>query len=932
MKANYTLTAALLLAGASATVMFAGGNTAVLAEAAQTFEVSSTPENGATVKQFNEITIKINSQMGEFMVLTEDAKLSDVTVTKEGGSAVAATGFGEPGMDDSTFELLYPIEFPTQTEAGKYTISLPEGLFVESVYDNQKDAFVPAENGKVNAATTISITVDPNAKNPIDNFTLSPASGSVVGSLNGMYILFPEIDNMSMPYNSSEDVEMTLSNGTVTYNASAMVDWDWYEGGKKMNFSFTDDNYEDAVLTPGKWTLNAPAGAFEYEGTKSEAFTAEYTIVSPSETTFTTWNTFPANNAELKNLSSVRLMYKMNDLEASLNVDSNLLEKITLTRDGKKMWVDFELGDPEMIMNDAVVMIPLSFDNQNMPGEFELTIPEGFLYQTKYNETTQEFGVFDGYQQSAEQVLKFTIATDAEGLFDDYSLSPETENGVVTSLSDMTLTFNSIPSYIKANVIAFEDITLTQGSTVYTGIVKESNSASNLAYDITFVDSNDQVVTPGSGKWTLEIPSLYFSLDSDRSGEIKREYEVVPIKLTPASGSTLSEITYFEVSFPGAKNVEFVGAEYMITLTAGQSSGIPSFDVAKVDGATDPTFRLTPPEGFAEPALGTVNFNIEEGAFLIDGEAGATVGNSPRVHATYIYDRPVSQTYTPEPNNAEVLCQSWGYTVGFAFDETVSPRFTDMQTFNGIEVKFDDTVLTIGTENQAYAGKADCAYSVMENILTFMVINQEYHKEGKITVKLNADAYTLSGNPGFDVEHSWNVVMPKTIEFTLTPAGSEDKNKPAEVTTFNNLMLTFDNASKAEVFQPTGISLKKDDYSLFMTASIEPVADSEKPEFKLIFTPEEGKQFSNGNYELEIRYDTFTLDGIYTWPANYTNIVRYFKFEDDSAVNEIEAGEAENVTVVTPDGKVVLHNAPASQLKSLDNGIYIVNGKKIVIR
>lgn len=370
----------------------------------------------------------------------------------------------------------------------------------------------------------------------------------------------------------------------------------------------------------------------------------------------------------------------------------------------------------------------------------------------------------------------------------------------------------------------------------------------------------------------------------------------------------------------------------MITLTAGQSSGIPSFDVAKVDGATDPTFRLTPPEGFAEPTLGTVNFNIEEGAFLIDGEAGATEGNSPRVHATYIYDRPVSQTYTPEPNNAEVLCQSWGYTVGFAFDETVSPRFTDTQTFSGIEVKFDDKVLTIGSENQAYAGKADCAYSVMENILTFMVINQEYHKEGKITVKLNADAYTLSGNPGFDVEHSWNVVMPKTIEFTLTPAGSEDVNAPAEVNTFNNIKLTFDNATKAEVFQPTGISLKKDDYSLFMTASIEPVADSEKPEFKLIFTPEEGKQFTNGNYELEIRYDTFTLDGIYTWPANYTNIVRYFKFNDDSAVNEIEAGEAESVTVVTPDGKVVLHNAPASQLNGLDNGIYIVNGKKVVIR
>lgn len=932
MKANYALTAALLLAGASAGVMIAGGNTSMLAEATNTFEVSSTPDNGASVKQFNEITIKINSLYGSFMTMADETKLAQTTVTKTGETAVSATGFGEGSYDESTFEMLYPIQFPTQTEAGEYTVSLPEGLFVESTYDESKDAFVPAENGKVSAASTITITVDPNAKNPIDNFTLSPANGAAVGSLEGMYILFPDLSNMSAPYSSSDEVQMTLSNGTVTYTARATADWNWYEGGKKMNFAFTDSNEEDAVLTPGKWTLNAPAGAFEYEGTKSEAFTAEYTIVAPSETKFSTWDTFPANNAKLKNLSSVRLMYMMRDPEATLNVNQNLLKNISLTRDGKNMGADFELGEPEMIMNDAVVMIPLSFDNQNMPGEFELTIPEGFLYQTKYNETTQEFGVFDGYQQSAELVLKFTIATDAEGLFDDYSLAPETETGVVTSLSDMTLTFNSIPSFIKANVIAFEEITLTQGETVYTGIVKESNESYDLAYDITFVDSNDQVVTPGAGKWTLEIPSLYFSLDSDHSGEIKREYEVVPIVLTHASGSTLSEITYFEIAFPGADNVEFVGSDYMITLKAGQASGIPSFNVAKVEGASDPTFRLTPPEDFAEPTLGSLSFNIEEGAFLINGAAGATEGNSPHVQATYIYDRPVSETYTPEPNNAEVLCQSWGYTVGFAFDSSVSPRIKNYQTFEGIEVTFDDKQLTIGTENQAYAGNADCAYSIMKNILTFMVINQEYHKEGKITVKLNADAYTLSGNPGFAVEHSWNVVMPKEIEYTLTPAGSEDSLNPQEVQNFNNVELVFTNSTESKVFQPSGISLRKNDYSLFMTANIEAVENAEKPTYKLTFTPEDGKSFTNGNYELQIRYDTFTLDGVYTWPSNYQSITRYFKLNDNSAVNEIETEEATNVTVVTPDGKVVLDNAPASQLKSLENGIYIVNGKKVVIR
>lgn len=108
--------------------MIAGGNTSMLAEATNTFEVSSTPDNGASVKQFNEITIKINSLYGSFMTMADETKLAQTTVTKTGETAVSATGFGEGSYDESTFEMLYPIQFPTQTEAGEYTVSLPEAF------------------------------------------------------------------------------------------------------------------------------------------------------------------------------------------------------------------------------------------------------------------------------------------------------------------------------------------------------------------------------------------------------------------------------------------------------------------------------------------------------------------------------------------------------------------------------------------------------------------------------------------------------------------------------------------------------------------------------------------------------------------------------------------------------------------------------------
>lgn len=71
--------------------------------------------------------------------------------------------------------------------------------------------------------------------------------------------------------------------------------------------------------------------------------------------------------------------------------------------------------------------------------------------------------------------------------------------------------------------------------------------------------------------------------------------------------------------------------------------------------------------------------------------------------------------------------------------------------------------------------------------------------------------------------------------------------------------------------------------------------------------------------------------------GEYVNVVgskNVYKVAPDTlaAIESIEEGATDHVTVVGIDGRVIIEKAPASVIESLDKGIYIVNGKKIIIK
>ena len=170
----YAFAAGTVLLGASAT---AAVYSAQESKAAETTQIAGfVPATGSEVKSISTVTVRF--EVGEIMYNSDESKVAEITLTKQGSSeSVSATSFGEPtmSMDEMYFE--YPVNFATPvTEAGTYTLSIPEGVFFETEYDSSKDAFVKKEGGIVNAAATATYVVNPAADvtNSFSKYLLTP--------------------------------------------------------------------------------------------------------------------------------------------------------------------------------------------------------------------------------------------------------------------------------------------------------------------------------------------------------------------------------------------------------------------------------------------------------------------------------------------------------------------------------------------------------------------------------------------------------------------------------------------------------------------------------------------------------------------------------------------------------------------------------------
>lgn len=926
MKKNllYAFAAGSILLGASAT---AAVYSAQESKAADTVTIADfVPATGSEVKSISTVTVRF--EVGEVMYNSDDSKVAEITLTKQGSSeSISATSFGEPTMSMDGMYFEYPVNFATPvTEAGTYTLSIPEGIFFETEYDATKDAFVKKEGGIVNAAATATYVVNPTAEvtNSFSKYLLTPESGSSVKEIEMVQLTFENFGAYDAFYNAVEGKEISFTNGSIDYKAYASQDFG-YEDGKRFNIFPMDAQENPVTITEaGEWYLYLQEGAFSYNGEESPEIMASYIVGDAVSSSLDNYVFSPASGETVGKLSTILMTFpEFKIFDELYRADDS--ENATITNGTKTYTVN----------------IAPNYDNyagENSPKEFDLTFVDGNEEKVITEDGTWTLTIPAGYFETtgAKSNLITATYTIDSSIKTEIKWSADPANGGTSEFPagqvlTVTFTFDNAKSvsYDQANEDEVAGIRVSYNGTTIKEVAnalgtEEANNGwqlyQNYGDNCAILRLNYQIFNNTPGILAIEIDGGRFTVDGMPSPAINYtcsfgDYKEYTYNLLPSSSEPQTDLRVFTISFPEAERASVNEALFYATFgnAAWACPGNPV--VKEVTGAEHPTFTITFSDNPQKP--GTYTLMIDEGSFLLDGKQPSSM---IKENYTFAKNEPVDWTWEAAPTG-DIIIEEWGIFPSFKFtdDENLSvlPAFR-----NGSIVVLND--VTLSTNQYSTGMSSD------NNAVYFEITDPALLKPGKLTITIPAGAISLRNETNKEpISHTWNVVMPKTYSFTLNPDGGVDSASAVSVYDLSKITLSIPEAASSEVFMESGVSLRASDYSYYGTAKIaksENAADA--CEYTFTFDP---APTTKGIYQLSIRFDTFTLDGSQGWPSDWTNIDRFYKFDKGTGISDINA-ENGNVTVVSVDGKVILKDAPASELKNLAKGIYIINGKKQIIK
>lgn len=311
----------------------------------------------------------------------------------------------------------------------------------------------------------------------------------------------------------------------------------------------------------------------------------------------------------------------------------------------------------------------------------------------------------------------------------------------------------------------------------------------------------------------------------------------------------------------------------------------------------------------------------------------------------------VFQFATTEITNLNCFGASAGRPMAMAAFEVKVPEGLGInkESTAKVELKYHDAItnedVLIGSisaeEGIDLGGVAAAADEVIElphtNTLRFFFVNgdvpESFQKEGQYTLVIPNDLFTL--NNGFQKVDGANIALTYAIEaqaefeYTITPAeGTEFNGKIDDIVlTFPGKAVSYD-AAPGKLYGPDGVQIKlKSSYPTLVTNGIKWILEGPKN------TPIE---WVDGSYTFKILKNTVYVGIDDTLPeGNWPNedfAVTYVVKNNSTGVAIIGIEAADAYTVYTLDGKAMLLNAPAEKLIDLPNGLYIINGKKAIIR
>lgn len=645
---------------------------------------------------------------------------------------------------------------------------------------------------------------------------------------------------------------------------------------------------------------------------------------------------YKADNFRLEYLSLPDLAIVSSSLEEGASYDKLAVgSKVTLstTQDRVIGYVSYEILDETV--NEYVK--PFAGMTKLEDGSFSAEIPlmdiilyASHTYKAIFTCYATESDFNYGRTPIGTLSVKFNGSTGAFAYSDVklVSVSPDPNMGEQISADadvEVTMTFDGAVEITSKNAFVVEggggtsplsSIVPNEDKTVWTLTIPASAMEGKefLSLSVAVTDENGNVVEGNTGDGTTS----YFLYEYAISGA------AAEFTTSPADGEEVEALS--EISFIHADGIapSWTAGPIEIMSLADRTIVATIKDVTDVipaDKEDDWSYIPVEQKAVLEEAItvpGVYAIHVPAGYFIIGQDQMAQ--NSAEAYI-YITVSAVPAEITVTPADGSVVESLKEFTFEYA---------------DGIDVSWTGTMTLTDEEGTVVAEiTGDDVFVDYPESLDDPATTASFELPEEITA---AGTYVLTIPAGFFIvgsnyDNSPEMVLTYTIGETeptevlgVTPADGEEVSELYEFSIEMNKAISL-NAACDEAISLYNLS------TVDLVASI-PVDENEE----LYYT-----------YNEDNTLVTFVLDQIVTTPGQYKLVIPAGKFllngrELNDAIEftftipgsgdgiDAAAADAEKVTVVTLNGVVVLKDADRSALKSLKKGLYIVNGRKVVLK
>lgn len=788
----------------------------------------------------------------------------------------------------------------TLTDEGTYVLTIPAGAVC---FNDDPD--------NVNAAFSVTYTIGSTTTLDVK---VSPAPG-VVTSLKDFDFTFN--DYYVCDWTSEVLPTLTTPSGATV----EAIETGWGANDNELVCLFPEQT------EVGTYTLTLPAGAVTYNNDPanlSPEVSFTYTVeagntidvtVTPAPGEVTSLSDFVLSFADDPSLTNTYWNSAIDESNAPYVIDA----------EGNKYACTYDYdwyGDEELMV---------SLEEQiTEPGSYKLVIPAGAV-------------MLKGVATDSE--IKFNYTVTGNGGGSSWNVVTDPANGSkVTSLETVILTFNDFDPGNGIDYAVDVPLVLTDPNGVehqlsWTNAMFYNGSYNAVSMPLVEAGENAWVqidcTTPGTYTLTIPANSVW---EYENTGKMIDEdlvftWTVVKpwnVSTTPENGSTVKALENIIVSFddfdPGF-GVEY-NQEDMFVLTDpdGVAHNIHPYAIGFVPDGWDCLYN--------QLLVSLIDENNE----AIDGSKRGTY--TLIIPAGCVYD------YNDPTNTNTELTFSWNVE---GIDVTVNPaNGAEVESLKEIAVTFGDYQVVdwnwaairetpliffdnMGEPVQLTIDNLDIDSKSTNTLL--ITLPEEYTAVGNYTLNIPSGYVVVNTSTqetlDIDLDFSWKI---KGEPLTITPT-------PGEVKEIGMVYITFN-----DIDPNIGIEINQESYN-------------ENP---AVFTDKDGNETQIGYRRINQMYptpntiaitlpvdDNITEPGTYKLfiPANTVygyldksvvyseNINIEWTIATSTGIYGIFAGKNEKVNVFTIDGKAVLKNADASDLKQLTPGkLYIINGKKFIVK